>query len=70
MIKHLSTYYSDNGEGQAEIYVDLEKDQFHITYVNAKGEQFFTEEFPDKSIHFLEDAAENWALGIKKLKSD
>ena len=28
---------------------------------------FFTEDFPQKSINYVEDAAENWALGIKKL---
>jgi hypothetical protein len=29
---------------------------------------FFEESFPNNSISYVEDAAENWALGIKKLK--
>jgi len=29
---------------------------------------FFEEEFPNKAIGYVEDAAENWALGIKKLE--
>lgn len=30
---------------------------------------FFTEDFPGKSTRYVEDAAENWALGIKKLEN-
>jgi hypothetical protein len=33
-----------------------------------KAEKFFVEDFPDKSMRYVEDAAENWALGIKKLE--
>ena len=30
--------------------------------------KFFEEDFPNKAISYVEDAAENWALGIKKLE--
>ena len=32
--------------------------------------RFFEEEFPGKSVNYVEDAAENWALGIKKLEGN
>ena len=31
---------------------------------------FFREDFPNNSIGYVEDAAENWSLGIKKLEKD
>jgi hypothetical protein len=40
----------------------------YIKYFNEAGVVFFREEFPNKSMHYVEDAAENWAKGIKKLE--
>jgi hypothetical protein len=67
MGKHLSTYYADDGRGHAELHVDYKEEMFYLKYFDDNGKQFFTEEFPNKSMRFVEDAAENWALGIKKL---
>ena len=39
---------------------------YFIEYVKASS-VFKTETFPGKSVHYVEDAAENWALGIKTL---
>ena len=36
-------------------------------FVHSAIHLFFKEEFHNKSLLYLEDAAENWALGIKKL---
>lgn len=42
---------------------------FVIEYYN-NGIKFHTEEYPNASVHYVEDAAENWTLGIKKLPDD
>jgi len=39
---------------------------FVIEYVKD-GNVFQTESFPGKSLRYVEDAAENWAIGIKVL---
>lgn len=63
----VSTYYADNNKGKA--VVSFEKDRYVIDYYDDHGVHFFREDnFEDKSIHFVEDAAENWALGIKHLE--
>jgi hypothetical protein len=48
--------------------VDYKEEMFYLKYFDNNGKQFFTEEFPNKSMRYVEDAAENWALGIKKLE--
>lgn len=68
MGKHLSTYYSDHDEGYCEVHIDFKEEKFYIKYFDNNGKRFFTEDFPGKSMRYVEDAAENWALGIKKLE--
>ena len=41
---------------------------FYIKYFDNNKKQFYTEDFPNKSLRYVEDAAENWVLGIKKLE--
>tara|TARA_R110000772_G_scaffold25420_1_gene66284 strand:+ start:1090 stop:1305 length:216 start_codon:yes stop_codon:yes gene_type:complete len=67
MGKKLSTYYSDDNKGHAEVHVDMKQESFYIKYFDENGKRFFTEDFPDKSLRYVEDAAENWALGVKHL---
>jgi hypothetical protein len=67
----ISTYYAGNGdEGKAEVHKNMEEGTCFIRYYDSNGIRFFTEEFPGKSLYYVEDAAENWALGIKKLEGD
>ena len=61
----ISKYYKDDGEGHAEIISDI--DCYDIFYYDKNGDKVFQESFPGKSLYYVEDAAENWALGIKKL---
>jgi hypothetical protein len=68
MGKKLSTYYSDFGKGYCEIHVDYKEEMFYIKYFDNNKKNFFVEEFLNKSMRYVEDAAENWALGIKKLE--
>lgn len=62
----ISTYYSDKEQGaRAEVVKDT--NCYSIKYYDPMGNLFFTEEFTGKSVYYVEDAAENWALGIKQL---
>ena len=70
MGRKLSTYYSDMGKGYAEVHFDFREEQAYIDYFDDNGNKFFTEDFPEKSVRYVEDAAENWALGIKKLAGE
>ena len=67
MNKRIATYHADNGRGYCELHVDYKEEMFYLKYFDDNGKQFFTEEYPNKSMRYVEDAAENWALGIKKL---
>ena len=67
MIRKISTYYSDYDKGHCDVMLDLKEEIFFIEYYDNNGKMLFTEEFPNKSMNYVEDAAENWALGIKKL---
>jgi hypothetical protein len=67
MGKKLSTYRSDEGKGYAEVHVDMKNESFYIKYFDSNNKRFFTEDFEGKSLRYVEDAAENWALGIKQL---
>ena len=66
MGKKISTYWSDYGKGKCEIHVDMKQEMFYIKYYDNNDRRFFTEDFVGKSLRYVEDAAENWALGIKK----
>ena len=63
----ISTHLANDGRGKAEVHFDFKSELAYIQYFDYNGRLFFTEEFPDKSLRYVEDAAENWALGIKKL---
>ena len=66
--RKISTYWSDHGEGYAEVWMDFKEEVAFIKYFDDNDVKFFEEDFPNKTIGYVEDAAENWALGIKKLE--
>jgi len=68
MGKKVSTVYPTTGKGWCEIHIDPKEELLYIKYFNEGGMTFFIEEFPNKSMHYVEEAAENWANGIKKLE--
>ena len=44
------------------------KEEFaYIKFYNDENGQMTIEEFHGKSLGYVEDAAENWALGVKKV---
>ena len=61
----ISKYYSDDNSGFAIVTTDV--DGYNIEYYDNNNHKFFEESYAGKSLHYVEDAAENWALGIKKL---
>jgi hypothetical protein len=61
----ISEYYSEiYPECKAQIYIIGKERYIDYTKNNIL---LYREFFNDKSLRYLEDAAENWALGIKKL---
>lgn len=70
MGKKISTYYTENEKGHCEVHMSFKEEHAYIKYFDENGRQFFLEEFPNKTLRYVEDAAENWALGIKKLSED
>jgi len=62
----ISTFY-ENNNSRARAEVVKEDSGYSIHFHNANGDLFKTESFEGKSLHYVEDAAENWALGIKTL---
>ena len=68
MGRKLSTYTADPPErGYCEIHFDFKEEHAYIKYFDDNNACYFTEQFPNKSIRYVEDAAENWCTGIKKL---
>jgi len=69
MVKHLSTFYKEDSSGpRAEMFIN-ENDVIGLNYYMGIGdtEPFKTEMFPGKHESYVEDAAENWTMGIKIL---
>lgn len=67
MGKKLSTYYSDDDRGYCEVHFNFKEEIAYIKYFDNNDKMFFQEEFPNKSLRYVEDAAENWVLGIKQI---
>ncbi len=67
----MSEYYKEDGS-VAKVYqvvtgMDGERSFFSITYKDTNGVRLMQEDFPYKALGYVEDAAENWTLGIKLL---
>lgn len=67
----MSEYYKDDG-GIAKIYrviteMDGDHSYYSITYKDKDGVRLATEDFKYKALNYVEDAAENWTLGIKEI---
>ncbi len=61
----ISTYISESTNGRAEVKQD--GTGYYIDYYGHDGSHIVKESFPNKSLHYVEDAAENWSLGVKTL---
>jgi|11BtaG_2_1085332.scaffolds.fasta_scaffold04062_3 hypothetical protein len=61
----ISTYISESTNGRAEVKQD--GDSYYIDFYGHDGTLIVKESFPGKSLHYVEDAAENWSIGVKTL---
>ena len=69
--KLMSEDYKEDGS-VAKVYqvvtgMDGERSFFSITYKDPNGVRLMREDFPFKALGYVQDAAENWTLGIKLL---
>jgi len=69
MGRKLSTYYADPPSlGYWEVHFDFKEEYPYVKFFTADGKKFFEEAYRGHSIHYANDAAENWCMGIKKLE--
>jgi len=66
--KLMSEFYRDGG-GVAKVYqvvnnLDDRNNFYSITYKDASGTRTGTEDFPYKSLQYVNDVAEDWALQV------
>lgn len=68
-MKLISIYYKEenNSRARAEVIREDRDGGYSIHYYHATGDLFKTESYEGKSLQYVEDAAENWTLGIKVL---
>ena len=72
--KLMGEYYKEDGS-VAKVYqvingMDGEHSFFSITYKDPAGARIADEDFKFKSLRYVEDAAENWVLGVKQLLTE
>jgi hypothetical protein len=63
----ISSYFKEETDGRMRADVLMVEGAYQIRYYGIDGECFKSEDFSGKSLRYVEDAAENWALGIKIL---
>lgn len=68
MSNSISTWWAEPGKGYAVVSRVGSNEMLVVDYYDNQKRHFFCEEFPGKDVSYVEDAAENWALGIKKLE--
>jgi len=68
MGRKISTYHSELGKGYCEVHMNFKDEMAYIKYFDNNDKQFFVEDFPNHSLNYVTDAAENWCAGIKKLE--
>ena len=63
----VSTHFKEEAAGHAKAEIYQCNNGYSIRYIDPAGNLLKTEQHVGKSLHWVEDAAENWALGIKLL---
>jgi len=63
----LTTFYKGDGSSmRAEIH-ENKNNVYKVSFYGPNGEKLADKLFENKSIHYVQDAAENWLNGIKIL---
>jgi hypothetical protein len=63
----MSSLFTEDTDGSLRADVIVDGGGYQIRYCDLSGDCFKSEDFPGKSLRFVEDAAENWTMGIKTL---
>ena len=67
MGKLITTFESERTNNYCEVHMNMKEEFAYIKFYNADNDKMKIEEFHGKSLSYVEDAAENWALGVKKV---
>lgn len=62
--KLLSEHSKDNRK--ANVHIDFKEEYYYVDFFE-NDVKVGTEHYPNKSMRWAEDCAENWILGIKKV---
>lgn len=63
----ISTYFKEEGGFKVRAEVVKEESGYKMVVYDNNGEYVTEKEFPGKSVHYVESAAENWAMGFQVL---
>ena len=63
----ISTFFKEEGGFKARADVVLDNGVCKMVVYDQNGEFVAEKSFPDKSVHYAESAAENWALAFQVL---
>ena len=64
MGKKISTFFHKDGKKFAEVHLETRDEHFYVKFYEGDGRLIETRDFPDKSLHYVTDAVENWCDGI------
>ena len=68
MGRKLSTVMSTTSRDYCEVHFDYKEEYAYLRYFTEQGVKYFEESFHGKTLRYVEEAAENWSIGIKKLQ--
>jgi len=63
----IQTFFKEEEDGRARAVISEADNGWLIEYFDTRGSLISSETHVGKSLQYAEDAAENWALGIKVL---
>ena len=66
-VEKLSSFYSDDGNREAYVFLNHEKKRYEVMMVTCEGKSFKVCEVWSMENHnerYAEDCAENWVLGV------
>jgi hypothetical protein len=66
----ISEWETLDNRGKAVVKYHSRSEMFIIDYYDDQGHWFFNEEYPNKALCYVEDAARNWVDGIKHLNME
>lgn len=68
MGKKINTHIHQDGKKYAEVHLEPRDEYFYVKFFNENGQLLETRHFEGKSIHYVNDAVENWCTNILLLE--